>query len=551
MEKKEESEFKEEIINSDKPILLKRGPKKLKSKLIGKKTLLGKVSSQLTEPKPINKKSNAEFLVESIVKNYWTSKWKEQLVIMKYSRVGFNKKRANFRLLCSYLNRSMKYHHYLYLVKLFDKMDKLPQKTDVKHDTFYEKIKLVRKNKGENDNKEKNNNENIIILDNCTIKIEIPQLTEVEFKPQEEEQIKENEAPPKLKILKNKKKLLNPNKEININTTKNDNNNIITNDININSINSDKNNNNKENNIIGSDNNINKTDNNNKNDNNIKGNINITNDNNINTKENNYINTKENNNININKDNDNKDKKDLNKTEIKEVPIAQMKVEEKETNKPHFLTLLRNIIDENISKIKGNNSHNNNETKNKNDENNKNMNIDLNNNKNELLNSHKNDLKPIIEKDILKQGETQNGPSEPSIQLKEGMVENKIKNENGVSITPPKEMNINLEIKPSIKEPQKENLKEELKVQVQEIKIPETTINKECETESEKKGQILSKKIKRNEETFLEINNKDEESHKKGKSVNLIRNKNSGLEIEEDEEIKLKKKERKMSDFNS
>ena len=70
-------------------------------------------------------------------------------------------------------------------------------------------------------------------------------------------------------------------------------------------------------------------------------------------------------------------------------------------------------------------------------------------------------------------------------------------------------------------------------------------MEKECETENEKKEQILSKQTKINEETVLEINNKDEESHKKEKSLN------SGLEIEEDKEIKLKKKKENMSDSNN
>ena len=42
------------------------------------------------------KKSNAEFLIDTIVKTYWTNKWKQQLIAIKYSRTGFNKKRRNF-----------------------------------------------------------------------------------------------------------------------------------------------------------------------------------------------------------------------------------------------------------------------------------------------------------------------------------------------------------------------------------------------------------------------------------------------------------------------
>ena len=47
---------------------------------------------------------------------------------MKYSKQGFNKKRGNFRSFCMKMNNAVKYHQYVYLAKLFDKMEKMPKK---------------------------------------------------------------------------------------------------------------------------------------------------------------------------------------------------------------------------------------------------------------------------------------------------------------------------------------------------------------------------------------------------------------------------------------
>ena len=132
----------EEIIMMDQPIKL-RGGRPDKLKIVGKKKKLGKIGLKApNNPKPKPKQSNADFLIDTIVKTYWSNKWKQQLIAMKYSRIGFNKKRSNFRSLCTALNKSMKYHQYIYLIKLFDKMEKLPAKPEVKHDELFGKIKL-------------------------------------------------------------------------------------------------------------------------------------------------------------------------------------------------------------------------------------------------------------------------------------------------------------------------------------------------------------------------------------------------------------------------
>ena len=190
-------EFVEEKIDN---IPIKRPDnKKLNSKIIiGKKTLLKKkkLSSPPPPPQPeeqkIEKKSNAELLVESIVKTYWVSKWKEQLLIMKYSKQGFNKKRGTFRSFCMKMNNAMKYHQYLYLAKLFDKMEALPKKENVVHAQNYGKLIFVKDNNNiSNKNINHINDEDIKIENEINKEIEIninlPEIKEVEFKSENEE----------------------------------------------------------------------------------------------------------------------------------------------------------------------------------------------------------------------------------------------------------------------------------------------------------------------------------------------------------------------------
>ena len=84
-----------DIINPkiiEEKLRIKPNPKKIINKLIlGKKTLIRKkIKVPQHSPPPsikeqkIEQKSNAEILVETIVKTYWVSKWKEQTQIMKY-----------------------------------------------------------------------------------------------------------------------------------------------------------------------------------------------------------------------------------------------------------------------------------------------------------------------------------------------------------------------------------------------------------------------------------------------------------------------------------
>jgi hypothetical protein len=140
-----------------------------------------------------SKQSNAEFLVDSIVKTYWTTKWREQLIIMKFAKTGFNRKRGDFRSFCMKLDHSMKYHQYLNIIKLFDKMDKLPKKEDISHNDFYGKIKLISKREKRNEIKEIKNEENIIIINNdignnikINIDLDLPIIENKEEKKEEE-----------------------------------------------------------------------------------------------------------------------------------------------------------------------------------------------------------------------------------------------------------------------------------------------------------------------------------------------------------------------------
>ena len=192
---KEKDAFVEEIIDDRH---LKR-PSKL---IIGKKTILKKKKLSSPPPQPsllekqnIEKKSNAEFLVESIVKTYWVSKWKEQLLIMKYSKQGFNKKRGTFRSFCMKMNNAMKYHQYLYLAKLFDKMEALPKKENIIHDKNYGKLMLVKNNNNNKNINDINDEDKKIekeINNEIEININLPEIQEVEFKPENNGKIKEN-----------------------------------------------------------------------------------------------------------------------------------------------------------------------------------------------------------------------------------------------------------------------------------------------------------------------------------------------------------------------
>ena len=191
-EKEENQEFKEEFIEEIPKI--KPDTKKFISKIIlGKKTILKRKMVPppvIIDPPRIEKKTNADILVESIVKTYWISKWKSQLQIMKYSKQGFNKKRGDFRHFCMKMNNAMRYHQYLYLAKLFDKMEKMPKKDNIQHNNNFGKLIFMKNN---NNNINIGDINNIMIktenkiqnkdINDKDIKINLPDIEEIEYKP--------------------------------------------------------------------------------------------------------------------------------------------------------------------------------------------------------------------------------------------------------------------------------------------------------------------------------------------------------------------------------
>ena len=227
-EKEENQEFKEEFIEEIPKI--KPDTKKFISKIIlGKKTILKRKMVPppvIIDPPRIEKKTNADILVESIVKTYWISKWKSQLQIMKYSKQGFNKKRGDFRHFCMKMNNAMRYHQYLYLAKLFDKMEKMPKKDNIQHNNNFGKLIFMKNNNNninigdinnimiKTENKIQNND-----INDKDIKINLPDIEEIEYKPDNiNKQNNEKNKEEKMNIEKNnndKKDEKNDTNEIN------------------------------------------------------------------------------------------------------------------------------------------------------------------------------------------------------------------------------------------------------------------------------------------------------------------------------------------------
>ena len=212
-EKEENQEFKEEFIEEIPKI--KPDTKKFISKIIlGKKTILKRKMVPppvIIDPPRIEKKTNADILVESIVKTYWISKWKSQLQIMKYSKQGFNKKRGDFRHFCMKMNNAMRYHQYLYLAKLFDKMEKMPKKDNIQHNNNFGKLIFMKNNNNninigdinnimiKTENKIQNND-----INDKDIKINLPDIEEIEYKPENiNKQNNEKNKEEKMNIEKN------------------------------------------------------------------------------------------------------------------------------------------------------------------------------------------------------------------------------------------------------------------------------------------------------------------------------------------------------------
>ena len=102
-----------------------------------KEEFIACVSSELTNNNP------ADFLINEIAKKYFIEKLHHQVISSKYAKQGFNQQRQLFQIFFSKIKCAVKYHKYLYLTKLFDKMETFPEKNVV--DKNYDKIKIALK----------------------------------------------------------------------------------------------------------------------------------------------------------------------------------------------------------------------------------------------------------------------------------------------------------------------------------------------------------------------------------------------------------------------
>lgn len=181
--KKKEINQQEDPATNEKPT---------ESKMIKGKTKLGKKLGQ--QKVNVIEKNNSQHLLEQIIITYFTSAWQNKVIAMK-SRVSErpNEKAKDLRAINRTVENIIKYHKYLYLMKLFDNMSNLPMPTGVEHDPNYGKIFLV---KGE----------------------EKPKKGEIEFdgrlniSDHDNLKEKEKEEEPKIEIRKEKKEL--PKKDI-------------------------------------------------------------------------------------------------------------------------------------------------------------------------------------------------------------------------------------------------------------------------------------------------------------------------------------------------
>ncbi len=132
--KKKEFNQQEDPATNEKPT---------ESKMIKGKTKLGKKLDQQNEN--VIEKNNSQHLLEQIIITYFTSAWQNKVIAMK-SRVSErpNEKARDLRAINRTVENIIKYHKYLYLMKLFDNMSNLPMPTGVEHDPNYGKIFLVK-----------------------------------------------------------------------------------------------------------------------------------------------------------------------------------------------------------------------------------------------------------------------------------------------------------------------------------------------------------------------------------------------------------------------
>ena len=91
-----------------------------------------------------NTPNNGEFFIQSLLKTWILSKWKNQATVLKYSQgVRFNAKRKAFKNFIRKVIDIFEFHKLNYLYDLYENMEKLPYRKGVVHDKKYGKISVV------------------------------------------------------------------------------------------------------------------------------------------------------------------------------------------------------------------------------------------------------------------------------------------------------------------------------------------------------------------------------------------------------------------------
>ena len=85
------------------------------------------------------------FLLKTMLKVYYLSRWKRQVKAMKYYSRNYNPKRINFKKLLSQISSTIKQHKYEYANEIFEKMKNMPMPKGVNHDVNYGKLKIINK----------------------------------------------------------------------------------------------------------------------------------------------------------------------------------------------------------------------------------------------------------------------------------------------------------------------------------------------------------------------------------------------------------------------
>ena len=129
---KNEKQTKENIISKENP----------QSKMIKGKTQI--TNRKKVNKKPEEEKNSSEYLIEQIIISYCIDKWQKKVEAIKNRVSGRNNKESkNLRFFANVLKKSFRYHKYLYLMELFEKMSQLPPAEGVVHDPNFGKIKIV------------------------------------------------------------------------------------------------------------------------------------------------------------------------------------------------------------------------------------------------------------------------------------------------------------------------------------------------------------------------------------------------------------------------